>query len=142
MIFVDLCAATLRNRHYWGSWKKALVRGCALAQKDTKFAATVGACFGGLEVNPANILAEVWKKTAESLMAIGPQGALALMTGNMGTAASAIEEGAGWLTDSWSSLCDDPWWHASWAMDVQAKWLHAFSAMSKVGTDPRIKGVS
>jgi flavin-dependent dehydrogenase len=36
MIFVALCAATLRNRHYWGSWKKALVRGCAVAQKDTK----------------------------------------------------------------------------------------------------------
>jgi len=141
MIFVDLCAATLRNRHYWGSWKKALVRGCALAQKDTRFAATVGACFGGMEVNPAGILAEVWRKTAESLMAIGPTGALGLMTGNVATAASAIEEGAGWLTDSWRSVCDDPWWHARWAMDVQAKWLRALSVMSKGGTDPRIEGV-
>jgi hypothetical protein len=109
---------------------------------DTKFAATVGACFGGLEVNPAGILAEVWKKTAEGLMAIGPQGALALMTGNIGTATSAVEESAGWLTDSWRSLCDDPWWHTRWAMDVQAKWLHALSVMSKGGTDPRIRGVS
>ncbi len=51
MIFVDLCAATLRNPHYWKSWKRALQRGCALAQKDRKFAATAGACFGGLEVS-------------------------------------------------------------------------------------------
>jgi geranylgeranyl reductase family protein len=142
MIFVDLCAATLRNRHYWGSWKRALVRGCALAQKDTKFAATVGACFGGLEVNPAGILAEVWQKTAESLMAIGPRSVLALMTGHIGAATSALEEGAGWLTDSWRSLCHDPCWHTRWAMDVQGKWLHALSVMSKGGTDSRIKGAS
>jgi len=141
MIFVDLCAATLRNPHYWGSWKKALVRGCALAQNDTQFAAKVGACFGGLEVNPAGILAEVWEKTAESLMAIGPNGVLALMTGNIGTATSAVEEGAGWLTDSWKSLYRDFWWHAGWAMDVQRKWLRALSVMSKGETDPRIRGV-
>lgn len=142
MIFVDLCAATLRNPHYWGSWKKALVRGCGLARKDPKFAATVGACFGGLELNPAGILAEVWKKTAESLMAFGAQGAFAVMTGNIGTAASALQEGAGWLTDSWRSLCHDPGWHTRWALDVQGKWLHALAVLSKGGTDPRIKGVS
>ena len=142
MIFVDLCATTLRNRHYWESWKKALVWGCALAQKDTKFAGTVGACFGGLEVNPAGILAEVWKKTAESLMSIVPESVLALMKGNIGTATSALEEGEGWLTDSWRSLCNDPCWHTRWAMDVQAKWLRALSVMCKGGTDPRINGVS
>ena len=127
MIFVDLCAAILRNRHYWGSWKQALVRGCALAQKDTKFAATAGACFGGLEVNPAGILAEVWMKTAESLMVSAPKGVLALMTGNIGTVTTAIEEGTGWLTDSLRSLCHDPYWHTRWAMDVQGKWAHALS---------------
>lgn len=141
MIFVDLCAATLRNRHYWGSWKKALVRGCALAQADTKFAATVGACFGGLEVNPAGILAEVWKKTAASLMAMGPKGAVALMTGDIRTASSAFEEGSGWMADSWRSLWDDPWWHARWAVDIQGKWLKALSTMSKGESDPRLKGV-
>lgn len=142
MIFVDLCAATLRNRHYWGSWKQALVRGCALARKDTKFAATAGACFGGLEVNPAGILAEVWMKTAESLMVSGPKGILALMTGNTATATSAIEEAAGWLTDSLRSLCHDPFWHTRWTMDVQGKWAHALSVMSRGGTDSRIRGVS
>jgi menaquinone-9 beta-reductase len=142
MIFVDLCAATLRNRHYWGSWKKALMRGCALAQKDKKFASTVGACFGGLEVNPRGILAEVWQKTAESLMAVGPRSALSLMTGNIGVAASAIGEGASWLADSCNSFSHDPWWHMRWSMDVQGKWLHALSVMSRGLPDARISGVS
>ncbi len=83
MIFVDLCAATLRNPHYWGSWKKALERGCALAQRDSKFAATAGACFGGMEINPAGVLAEMWMKTAESLFSIGPQSMLELMDGRI-----------------------------------------------------------
>jgi menaquinone-9 beta-reductase len=142
MIFVDLCAATLRNRHYWGSWKRALVRGCRIAQSDKTFAATAGACFGGLEVKPMGILSAVWRKTAEELIAIGPKSALELATGKIGTAASALSEGTGWMTDSWKSLWDDPYWHTSWALDIQGKWLHALALMSKGQTDPRIKGVS
>jgi menaquinone-9 beta-reductase len=141
MIFVDLCATTLRNRHYWGSWKKALVRGCALAQKDSKFAATAGACFGGMDVNPRGILAEVWKKTAESLITVGSKSVVDLMTGKVETAESALKEGAGWVSDSWRSLRDDPYWHARWAMDVQGKWIHALSVMSRGSMDPRLKGV-
>ncbi len=141
MVFVDLCAATLRNPHYWKSWKRALQRGCALAQKDRKFAATAGACFGGLEVSPTGILVEMWRKTAEGLMETGSRSMLDMMTGNFGTATSAIRESAGWVNDSFASLCRDPYWHTRWAMDVQGKWLHALSIMSKGKTDPRIKGL-
>ena len=141
MIFVDLCAATLRNPHYWGSWKKALVRGCALAQADTKFAATAGACFGGLDVNPSGILGAMWMKTAESLMNIGPQSLLEFVDGSTASAALTLQEATGWMTDAWGSLLHDPFWHASWTMDVQRKWLSALSIMSKRLPDPRIKGV-
>ena len=141
MIFVDLCAATLRNPHYWQSWKKALVRGCALAQNDRKFAATAGACFGGLEVNPSGILAELWVKLVESLMGIGPQSVLALMNGKTDGGALTLQETAGWISDSWQSLWHDPFWHAGWSMDVQRKWAHALAIMSKRLPDPRITGV-
>jgi hypothetical protein len=67
-----------------------------------------------LAVNPAGILTEVWKKTTESLMAIGTKSVLSLMTGHAGTATSALEKGAGWLSDWWRSLCHDPCWHARW----------------------------
>jgi menaquinone-9 beta-reductase len=141
MVFVDLCAATLRNPHYWGSWKKALVRGCALAQKDSKFAATAGACFGGLEINPPGILAEMWAKTAESLLSIGPQSLLELVDGRTDGAALTFQELAGWMGDSLGSLLHDPFWHASWTMDVQRKCVHALSIMTQRLPDPRIRGV-
>jgi geranylgeranyl reductase family protein len=141
MIFVDLCAATLRNPHYWGSWKKALVRGCALAQRDSKFAATAGACFGGLEINPPGILAEMWMKTAERLLSIGPQSMSEFVDGQTDDAALTLQETAGWISDLWGSLLHDPFWHASWAMDVQRKWVRALSIMRKRLPDPRIQGV-
>jgi geranylgeranyl reductase family protein len=141
MIFVDLCASTMRNRHYWPSWRKALVRGCRMAQHDTKFAATAGACFGGLEVDPMGILSAVWRKTAECLMVLGSRGVLDLADGKIGTAVSALSEGTGWMTDSVKSILNDPYWHASWAVDVHGKWLHALATMRKRQADPRIKGV-
>lgn len=141
MIFVDLCAATLRNPHYWRSWKKALVRGCALAQRDSKFAVTAGACFGGLEVNPSGILAEMWLKTAESLLGIGPRTMLEVMDGGADGVALTLQEMTGWIGDSWVSLFNDPFWHVGWTMDIQRKWAHALSIMSKRLPDPRTKGV-
>lgn len=142
MVFTDLCATTLRNPHYWPSWKRAIVRGCRLAQRDKSFAATAGGCFGGIEVQPAGILAEVWKKTAEQLIALGPQSAVELMQGKFTTASSALREGAGWLADSWKSIWDDPAWHAKWALDVQDKWVHALDFMVQGRADPRTKGLS
>jgi menaquinone-9 beta-reductase len=141
MVFVDLCAATLRNPHYWGSWKKALVRGCALAQKDKGFAATAGACFGGLEVDPAGIVGAMWRSTAESWMAVGPQVVGEMMSGKVGTAGEVLGEGMGWMTESWKSMWDDPVWHARWAMDVQQKWMRALALMARGKKDPRVKGV-
>jgi geranylgeranyl reductase family protein len=142
MIFLDLCAATLRNEHYWGSWRRALERGCDLAQNDASFARTAGACFGGLEVSPPGILGEIWLKSAESLFAIGPQSVLEFINGKTGSSAFTFQESAGWLADSWKSLLHDPLWHMGWAMDVQKKWMHALSVMGKGTADPRIQGVA
>ena len=141
MAFTDLCAAILRNPHYWPSWKKAIVRGCQLAQHDKAFAATAGGCFGGIEVRPLGILAEVWMKAAENLIALGPISVAELTRGKITTATTALLEGVGWLTDSWKSICDDPVWHASWALDVQEKWVGALEYMAQGGTDPRTQGV-
>jgi geranylgeranyl reductase family protein len=141
MIFVDLCAAILRNPHYWGSWKRALERGCAFAQKDSKFAATSAACFGGLEVNPSGILAEMWVKTAESLLGIGLKSMLEIADGRVNSVALSLQEMAGFMNNSCVSLLNDPFWHVGWTMDVQRKSIRALSIVSKRLQDPRIKGV-
>ncbi len=112
-----------------------------MAQHDTRFAATAGACFGGLEVDPMGILSAVWRKTAEGLMVLGSNSVLGLADGKIGSAVSALSEGAGWMTDSAKSILSDPYWHTSWALDVHGKWLHALATMSRRQTDPRINGI-
>jgi geranylgeranyl reductase family protein len=141
MIFTDRCAAALRNPHHWGSWKNALIRGCELAQRDVTFAAKVGACFGGLQVEPAGILAEVMRKTAEILFAFGPTAASDLFRGEIGRVTSVLYQSADWMIDSWSSLWDDPLWHAGWALDVQRKWFQALALIGKGQADRRIDGI-
>jgi hypothetical protein len=117
------------------------VKGCALAQKDSKFAPTSGACFGGLEVNPSRILAEMWVKTAESLLGIGLKSMLEITEGRVNSVALTLQEMAGWMNNSWVSLLNDPAWHVGWTMDVQRKWIRVLSMVSKRLQDPRIKGV-
>jgi menaquinone-9 beta-reductase len=140
MIFVDLCAAILRNPQYWRSWKRALSRGCAIAQRDSKFAASAGSCFGGLEVNPSGILGEMCAQMVESLMRIGPKSMLEF-AGRTDSNAFTFQEISGWVSDSWSSLLKDPFWHARWTMDVQRKWMYALSIIRKRLPDPRARGL-
>ncbi len=80
-------------------------------------------------------------KTAESLLGIGPQSMLEFVDGQTDERQLTLQETAGWISDSWGSLLHDPFWHAGWTMDVQRKWIHALSIMSKRLPDPRIKGV-
>jgi geranylgeranyl reductase family protein len=141
MIFLDLCAATLRNNHFWRSWKRALVRGCELAQRDARFARTAGACFGGLDISPPGILAQLWVRMAEGLLAAGPQSAIEMATGQVDATAFTFQEMAGWMGDWWNSALRDPLWHASWATDVQRKWIRALAVMSRASADPRAAGL-
>ena len=141
MAITDLCAATLRNPYYWNSWKRALLRGCALAQNDLKFAATVGACFGGLEINPAGILSEIWIKTVESLLNSLPQSMFQMLDSGADPTSLRLHEAVGWVFDSWASILHDPFWHAAWIADIQRKWLHVLSVMQKTRLDPRISAV-
>jgi geranylgeranyl reductase family protein len=142
MVFLDLCAATLRNNHFWKSWKRALMRGCQLAQRDARFARTVGACFGGLEINPPGILAQLWVRLAEGMLSAGPQSAIELLTGRPGAAVLTFQEMGGWMGDWWKSFLREPLWHTSWVMDVQQKWVRALSAMSGRAPDPRAEGLA
>ena len=141
MIFLDLCAAILRDPHYWGSWKQALVRGCMLAQRDSKFAATVGACFGGLEINPSRIMAGMWVKVAESFFGTGPTGLLERRDSTINGDSLSFQEMADWMSESYLSLFKDPFWHFGWMLDGQLKWIRSLSIMNAGMPDQRIKGV-
>ena len=76
MVFVDLCAATMRNWHFRDSWLRAVARGCEIAQEDVGFVRSAGACFGGLEIYPASVLGQMWQKTVLELIGLFPRGLL------------------------------------------------------------------
>jgi hypothetical protein len=122
MAFLDLVAATLRNGHMKDWWLSSFSRGCRQAQRDQALARVTGACFGGVELDPRGVLWQLLGRTC----------------GDVGRFAS---EWIGWQMAWWRSLAADPVWHASWAMDVQKKWLRVFSILGTTGGDPRAVGV-
>ena len=67
MVFLDLCAAGMRNHHLSDSWLRTLAQGCQVAQQDPEYARTVGACFGGLILRRPGC----WPSPAPAWPAIG-----------------------------------------------------------------------
>lgn len=142
MTFLDLCAATLRNRHLAGPWLKALARGCELAQADPAFARTGGSYFGGVEVRPPGILAHLWIRIVQDLAMAMPRllgGALGPGRGSTGTTVADL---VAWQGAWWRSVLADPVWHARWTMDVQRKWIRVLALMPEAGEDPRAAGLA
>lgn len=136
MNFLDLCAATLRNRHLARPWLKALGRGCDLAQADEDFARTGGGYFGGLDIQPFGILGAVWVRVIQDVAGAWPR----LLTGRGGgtTVSDLVEWQAAWSR----SFIADPLWHTRWTLDVQRKWLRLLAAAPGAGEDPRLAGIS
>jgi len=141
MIFLDLCAATMRNRHFRESWLRAMVRGCEWAQGNPNFARITGAYFGGLEINPPGILSQIWISMVRDLATLGPRSLRALLKGHSNPLFSAVGDLIGWQIDWWNSVLDDPIWHAGWTMDLERKWLHFLSIMNNANMDPRAEGL-
>jgi geranylgeranyl reductase family protein len=124
MGFLDLCAATLRNRRLARPWLKALARGCELAAADPGFARTGGGYFGGLDVRPFGILGQMWVRVAQDL-ARGSTGVGDLVDWQLGLARSFLA---------------DPLWHARWSADVERLWLRLLAG-GRTGADPRYAGL-
>ena len=141
MVFVDLCAATMRNWHFRDAWLRTIARGCEIAQHDAHVARTVGACFGGLEINPYSVIGEIWQQTFTELLSLLPRGLLSLLQVEPAPVYAAAGDWLSWQAGWWESITDDPIWHARWQADLQTKWLHAISVMYKSNSDPRAQGL-
>jgi geranylgeranyl reductase family protein len=140
MLFLDLCAATMRNKHFTDLWLNALARGCELAQNDPVFARTAGAYFGGLDVNPPLILAQVWFNVTSDLAFLVPKSVKAFLQKQSSPLLPAIRDLVNWSFNWWSSVLADPVWHTSWTLDLQKKWLRFLSSIRNFPTDPRADG--
>jgi hypothetical protein len=135
-IYVDLCAALMRNRCFRDSWLKMLARGCRLAQKDADFARVVGATFGGLKIEPFEIISRIWMKTLGEL---NPW--LGLIAGDGSSLSMAFGDLLGWQVSFWQSLVENPVWHLEWTSDIVEKWGRFISIFSVRAQDPRAEGL-
>jgi menaquinone-9 beta-reductase len=140
MVFLDLCAATLRNRHLGRAWLLAMARGCRVAGDDQAFARVAGSSFGGLDVNPPGILAQVWVQMVKELGSVLSQGVLGVLRRDPGPLVAPLTDLSAWQTGWWRSLADDHLWHLRWTLDVQAKWLRLLSTIGSTTGDPRMAG--
>ena len=59
MLFLDFCAASMRNWHFREFWMRSALRGSERAMVDGDFARIAGAGFGGLNVHPLGILRQI-----------------------------------------------------------------------------------
>jgi menaquinone-9 beta-reductase len=137
--YVDFCATLLRNRFLRDFWLRVVARGCQRAREDTEFARVAGAAFGGLNVQPVNILWHLWAKLIEETSAGSGR---ILVDGLSGRGLSSMP----WIEDVWAfsegwwrSVVDDPSWHAAWTADVVRTWLLVAGTLNAPG-DPRMRG--
>jgi len=141
MVFVDLCAATMRNWHFRDAWLRALAKACEIAHKDVDFARTAVSSFGGQAIYPPGVLNEIWQQSVWELFSIVPRSFFSVLNLDPGPVFSAAGDWLSWQFGWWHSITTDPIWHAEWQMDVQTKWLHALSMMSQTNSDPRAQGL-
>lgn len=139
--YVDLCASLMRNEHFCDAWLNAVARGCKLAEKDADFGRIAGATFGGMELDPLSVAAEIWMKAVGVMAAEGAQSLFGLLSGDLGRLSTAVGQMADWHMSWWQSALINPAWHARWASDVANKWLRLVAAGPGLTEDPRARGL-
>ncbi|HEY4428974.1 MAG TPA: NAD(P)/FAD-dependent oxidoreductase [Solirubrobacteraceae bacterium] len=140
MMFLDLCAEMLRNRHLTRPWLNALARGCQIAQHDDAFAEVAGSYIGGLDIRPFDLLGKVWVRAMEDAFLAWPRffSGLAGARRQPGTSPGDLVD---WSVAFSRSMIDDTRWHMSWASDLQRQWARLLSSIDGVSHDPRVDGL-
>jgi menaquinone-9 beta-reductase len=141
MIFLDLCAAGLRNHHLADAWLRAVIRGYDIARTDPDYIRTAGAYFGGLTLRPSGMMSRVGIRMVSDWLTLAPRALGAAVTGQPSPVRPWARDFLLWQAGWWSSLVSDPPWHLEWMRDLTGKWRRALAVMSSVQTDPRAAGI-
>jgi hypothetical protein len=121
LLFLDLCAASMRNWHLRDFWLRATLHGFETARADPAFARVAGSAFGGLNVQPLAIVARVWSNIAAHLVRGGPQAIADLLAGRAGRTSGVFGDLVAWERGWRRSIEEDAAWHFSWVADVVKK---------------------
>jgi len=139
MLYLGLCAVILRNRHFQEFWMRSTYRGFQAAQCDPEFGRVSGSTFGGLNLQPMAVLAQVWSNIFAHLVEGGAQALRGLMTGRGFGEAGLFGDLAAWERGWSRSIADDPAWHFSWLGDV-AKAMARVQPTLGGSPNPRMMG--
>ena len=139
MRYLDLCATMLRNRHFRHFWLETGRRMYAEASVDTEFARVAGATFGGLDVRPLPILAQIWTRSFTVLGEAGLQAALGFFGLGQPLAPRWGGAYAAWARGWRRSLTQDPGWTMSWLADL-ARASRAVQETVCIARSPRVEG--
>lgn len=138
MMFLDLCAEMLRNRHLARPWLKAIARGAQMAQQDDAFADTGGSYLG--DIRPLDLLGKFWMRSMEEVLLAWPRffSGVAGPRRQPGTSPVDLVD---WSIAFSRSMVEDPRWHMNWVGDIQRQWARLLSSTDGLSRDPRADGL-
>jgi geranylgeranyl reductase family protein len=139
--FLDFCAAMLRNQHLARPWLKAFARGCELAEQEPDFARVAGSFFGGLEIRPFAILAQVWSRTARDLIPLPKAVSRNYSRDEPVMKRASASDLLAWQLALSRSALSDPLWHSRWWIDTQRRWACVLADGLRRREDPRSAGL-
>jgi geranylgeranyl reductase family protein len=141
MIFLDLCAAMLRNRHLTRPWLRALARGCQVAHVDAGFAETSGSFFGGLDVKPLGIIGQVWSRVAEDVALAWPRFLSGASRRDGRPRETTPADLLDWQIALARSALTDTSAHIRWSLELQRLWGELLTSARRSPSDPRAQGL-
>ena len=139
MLYLNFCAVTMRNWHFREFWWRSTLRGFEKAQNDPAFGRISGAAFGGLNLQPQAIVAQIWSSIFANLAQGGSQAIVDLISGRGLRANGLVGDIAAWERAWSNSLKDDPAWHYSWLADVVRALAKALPTLLNT-SNPRVAG--
>jgi menaquinone-9 beta-reductase len=139
MLYLGLCAVMMRNWHFRKFWWRSTLRGFEKAQNAPAFARVSGSAFGGLNLQPQAIVAQIWSSIFAHIAQGGAQAIGDLMSGRGFRSSGLVGDIVSWENAWSSSLKDDPAWHYSWLADVARTLARALPSLQTTHS-PRVRG--
>ena len=139
MRYLCFCATILRNRHFSEFGFRSTRQGFEKAQRERSFGEISGTAFGGLNVQPLAMAAQIWRSLFEHVFRGGTSEIMSLMSGR-GLSADGLAGDFGAFRRGWqNSMADDPQWHREWVGDVIRSIGHLRSSFT-MRENPRMRG--
>ncbi len=140
MLYLDLCAVIMRNWHFRDFWLRSTLRGFEKAQHDPDFARVSGAAFGGLDVQPQAMVAQIGSSIFAYLAQGGAQAIGDLINGRGLRGSGFAGDLDAWSRGCFNSLKEDPAWTFSWLADVAQALARAQPSL-RATHNPRVRGL-